>query len=83
MTSRRPNIVWITLDSVRADHTSVAGYHRDTTPNLERIAGRPGGTALTNCFAHANWSLPSVASMLTGTYPAYLGTGSHNSVPPS
>jgi hypothetical protein len=26
-----PNVVWITVDSVRADHTTVGGYERDTT----------------------------------------------------
>jgi glucan phosphoethanolaminetransferase (alkaline phosphatase superfamily) len=32
---RRPNIVLITMDAVRADHLSVYGYRRDTTPNLD------------------------------------------------
>ena len=35
-----PDIVFITLDAVRWDHTSPAGYKRDTTPNLKRWAGR-------------------------------------------
>ncbi len=34
----KPNIVLITLDTVRADHTSAYGYDKATTPNLARIA---------------------------------------------
>jgi Sulfatase len=33
-----PNIVLITMDTVRADHLSIYGYRRDTTPNLARLA---------------------------------------------
>jgi arylsulfatase A-like enzyme len=36
----RPDIYLITLDTVRADHTSVHGYRRPTTPNLAKIAER-------------------------------------------
>jgi len=68
--ARRPNVVWITLDSVRADHTTVAGYDRDTTPTLSRIAGASAGESFPNCMAHARYTLPSTASMLTGTYPS-------------
>ena len=81
--SATPNIVWITLDSIRADHTTVDGYERDTTPHLRRIASRPGGEAFTQCITHAMWSLPSIASILTGTYPSRHGTGLHNEVLPS
>jgi arylsulfatase A-like enzyme len=36
----RPDIYLITLDTVRADHTSIHGYRRPTTPNLQKIAER-------------------------------------------
>lgn len=75
-----PNVVWINLDSIRADHTTMAGYNRETTPTLQRIAD--AGRAYTNCFAHGNWSLPSVTSMLTGTYPFHHGVGPFNEVLP-
>lgn len=81
--STQPNIVWLTLDSVRADRTSMASYDRDTTPNMKRIANQSGGQAFTNCIAHAMWSLPSDASILTGTYPSYHGTGLWNEVLPA
>ena len=78
-----PNVIWLTLDSIRADRTSVHGYGRRTTPELERIATAPQGDAFDHCFAHAIWSQPSITSMLTGTYPSYHGAGLHNEVLPS
>lgn len=76
------NVVWIVYDSVRADHSSVCGYDRPTTPNLERIASRESGATFSNATAHAIWSLPSTASILTGTSPSYHGTGLENDVLP-
>lgn len=75
-----PNIVWVNLDSIRADHTTMSGYSRETTPTLQRLANM--GRGYTNCFSHGNWSLPSVASMLTGTYPFHHGLGPFNEVLP-
>jgi uncharacterized sulfatase len=71
----RPNVVWLTLESTRADHTSVCGYDRATTPHLERIADAPDGDSYGNCFAHGVWTLPSSASLLTGTCPSHHTVG--------
>jgi uncharacterized sulfatase len=76
------NIVWIVYDSLRADRTSISGYEHPTTPNFQRIASRPSGEAFTNTIAHAIWSLPSSASMLTGTPPSYHNAGLENDVLP-
>lgn len=76
------NVVWLTIDSIRGDRTSIGGHTRQTTPTLARIGGQPNGIA-TTCISHAIWSLPSVASILSGTYPSYHGTGLHNEVLPS
>ncbi|WP_188977950.1 sulfatase [Halocalculus aciditolerans] len=73
--TRRPNVVWVTLDSVRLDHTSLGGYERDTTPNLARIANDGGGQATSNAISHATWTLPSTASILSGTYPSHHEVG--------
>lgn len=73
--SDHPNLIWITLDSVRYDHTSMAGYRRDTTPNLRRIAERSDGHTFSECIAHGNWTLSSSASILTGTYPSHHTVG--------
>jgi arylsulfatase A-like enzyme len=62
-----PNIVLVVLDTVRADHLSGYGYNRPTSPNIDRL-GR-GGTLFETAIAPSSWTLPSHASMLTGTYP--------------
>ncbi|MFC1968119.1 sulfatase-like hydrolase/transferase [Chloroflexota bacterium] len=68
----KPNILWIVMDTVRADHLSSYGYYRNTTPNIDRIASE--GTLFENAMATAPWTLPSHASMFTGTFPAKHGT---------
>lgn len=70
-----PNVVWITLESTRADHTTIEDYEHDTTPNLVRIAADTRGQALPECISHGVWTLPSSASILTGTYPSHHGAG--------
>ena len=71
----RPNIVWVTLESTRADHTSLHDYHRDTTPFLQSLADADGGRAFDRCFAHGIWTLSSSASILTGTVPGHHDAG--------
>lgn len=73
-----PSIVWINLESVRYDHTSLGGYHRDTTPNLERISKADTAVSMNKCFAHSHWTAPSCSSMLTGTTPSRHGIGNGN-----
>jgi len=62
-----PNVLLITLDTLRADHVSAYGYSRTTTPNIDRFAMR--GVLFEHAFSNASWTLPSHASMLTGRYP--------------
>ncbi len=69
----RGNVVWITLESIRYDHTSASGYDRDTTPSLRRIADGPSGAAFDRCITHGNWTGTSSASILTGTTPPTHG----------
>ncbi|AUV82861.1 sulfatase [Salinigranum rubrum] len=76
----QPNVVWITVDSIRADHTSVCGYGRETTPNLETIAA--DGVSFSHCHSQGIWSCESAASILTGTLPSFHGVGGPNEVLP-
>ena len=39
-----PNVLLLTIDALRADRTSLHGYPRPTTPNLEWLAEDSGGT---------------------------------------
>jgi uncharacterized sulfatase len=70
----KPNIIWLTLDSVRQDHTTMGGYHRETTPNIQAIADHDDGIAFGSCFSHARASATSIPSILSGTYPSRHGT---------
>ena len=78
----QPNVVWLTLESTRADHTSMSGYSRETTPNLARIAENARGRAFENCHTHGIWTLASSASILTGTVPTHHGAGMENDALP-
>lgn len=59
--------VLILLDTVRADHCSAYGHVRPTTPALERLAKR--GALFENAISSAPWTLPAVASLLSGEPP--------------
>ena len=65
--SKRPNVVMIALDTVRADHLSSYGYSRPTTPNLDRLAKK--GVLFETAVAPSSWTLPSFASVFTGLLP--------------
>ncbi len=67
---RGMNVIWISFDSVRADHCSFDGYARKTTPQLDAIAAR--GARFPRAVAQAPYTLPSYASMLTSRYVAEL-----------
>ena len=66
-----PNILWIVMDTVRADHLSSYGYPLDTTPNIDKIASE--GILYENAIAPAPWTVPSHASMFTGMFPSKHG----------
>jgi hypothetical protein len=66
-----PNILLITLDTVRADHLSLYGYERPTSPTLEWLAQR--AIRFEEAHATAPWTLPTHASMFTGRWPHELG----------
>ncbi|HKI19159.1 MAG TPA: sulfatase [Isosphaeraceae bacterium] len=71
--TRAPNVLLVVLDTVRADHLSLHGYQRDTSPNLARIARR--GIVFEQARSTAPWTLPSHASMMTGRWPHELSAG--------
>jgi arylsulfatase A-like enzyme/SAM-dependent methyltransferase len=62
-----PAVLLVVLDTVRADHLSCYGYERPTTPNLDRLAAE--GELYRSAWAHSPWTLPAVASILTGLPP--------------
>jgi arylsulfatase A-like enzyme len=66
-----PNVLLIVLDTVRADHMSLYGYGRGTTPTLERLAKQ--GIRFDGARATAPWTLASHGSIFTGRWPHELG----------
>jgi len=69
-----PNVVLVSLDTVRWDGTSLGGEHL-TTPNLVALSELPGATTYTRAWSAAAWSLPSYASILTGQTVGSHGVG--------
>jgi arylsulfatase A-like enzyme len=62
----RPNVLLISIDSLRADHLGCYGYKRNTTPTLDSLAA--SGTVFTDAIAQSSWTLPSHVSLLTSLY---------------
>lgn len=59
-----PNIILVTFDALTARNMSVYGYHRQTTPFIEKWAKQ--ASLFTKAHADCNWTSPSVASLMTG-----------------
>lgn len=65
------NVVIYVVDTLRADRLGVYGYGRNTSPRLTALAGE--AVVFDNCNAGAPWTLPSVTSLITSTYPCEHG----------
>lgn len=65
---RPANVILVSVDTMRADRTGLAGYCRNTTPNLDRWFGEKGRVHLRSWSAEAS-TTPSVVSMLSGLLP--------------
>ena len=65
--SDRPNLVLVTIDSLRADHCGFMGYGRDTTPTLDRMANE--GLVFKNAVAPGPATPESMPAVFTGQYP--------------
>ena len=62
-----PNVLLVTVDTLRADHVGSYGYARDTTPNLDALAAE--GLRFTRAGSPRAKTTPAMASLLSGTYP--------------
>ncbi len=65
--------ILIVLDTLRADHVSSYGYSRQTTPELDRLAA--DGVRFEQVLSNAPWTLPSVAALLSASYPQRVFDG--------
>src|SRR5262245_32830704 len=67
------SVVLLVVDTLRADHLSLHGYARATSPALDRFAAR--AAVFERAFAPSSWTLPSIGSLLTGRLPGAHGAG--------
>ncbi len=71
MPDPRPNVILITVSTLRADHVTCLGYDKDTTPNFDEFCKR--AVLFTNFFAVSSWAMPNHGSILTSLYPTFHG----------
>lgn len=67
----KPNIVLVTVDTLRADHLRCYGYFRETSPHLDALASE--GILFERAFSVMGTTLPSHLSIMTGLYPHQHG----------
>jgi arylsulfatase A-like enzyme len=65
------NLLFILIDTLRADRLGVYGYSRDTSPAIDRLAAT--GVRFAEHLAQSSWTKCSMASLWTGLYPARTG----------
>jgi len=67
----RPNIIVVSVDSLRPDHLGCYGYGRSTSPTIDALAA--GGVRFQSAVSTTSWTLPAHAAMFTGLYDSTHG----------
>ena len=70
----KPSVVFITVDTLRADHLGCYGYTQIQTPNIDQLAH--AGARFTQAYTPVPVTLPAHAALFTGTFP--MATGMHD-----
>jgi len=65
------SVLLVIIDTMRADRLGTSGYPRDLTPTLDSLSA--SGTLFTHAQSQSSWTLPAVASILTGLTPRQHG----------
>jgi arylsulfatase A-like enzyme len=65
-----PNVILLTLDTVRAANLGLYGYERETTPNLTEFAST--AVKYDTAYSPSAWTLPSHQSFFTGLHPSEI-----------
>jgi len=76
----RPNVLLVVIDTARADKFGCYGHPGGLTPAVDRLAAE--GVLFERALAHAPWTLPSTASLLTSLHPQEHGAGGHLDLEP-
>jgi choline-sulfatase len=66
-----PNLLLVTIDTLRPDRLSHMGYRRATSPVIDGLVAR--GRRFENTYSQSGWTLPSVATIMTGRHPSDHG----------
>lgn len=69
--ARPASVLWITIDTLRADRLGCYGHALPTSPAIDALAAR--GARFERAYTPAPWTLPAVVSMLTGELPSGHG----------
>ena len=57
-----PDLVLVTIDTLRADHLGCYGYERGTSPAIDALAAK--SVHFERAYATSSWTLPSIASIM-------------------
>jgi hypothetical protein len=77
-----PNLVLVSLDTLRADHLGCYGHDREISPHIDAFASE--SIQFMKAISQSSWTLPAHASLFTGYYPSAIGAvNKHRIVPPS
>jgi arylsulfatase A-like enzyme len=74
------NVLFIVIDTLRADRLGSYGYHRDTSPTLDGLAAQ--GVRFARHMSQSSWTKASMASLWSGLYPARAGINRFDDVIP-
>jgi arylsulfatase A-like enzyme len=74
------NLLFILIDTLRADRLGSYGYERATSPELDRLAS--SGVRFARHLAQSSWTKSSMASLWTALYPSRTGITRYNHVLP-
>ena len=70
-----PNVLFVLVDTWRADHAGFLGYERPVTPKLDALSRE--GVVFEQAISQAPWTKPAVATLFTGTVPSTHGAVSN------
>lgn len=74
-----PNVLLISIDSLRADHLGCYGYERETSPSIDRLARE--GVLFEDAAAPTSWTIPSHMSLFTAKDPLIHGVRGYSELP--
>jgi arylsulfatase A-like enzyme len=72
-TGARPNLLLISIDTLRADHLGSYGDPHRLTPHMDQLADE--GVLFRQAISSSSWTLPAMASLFTGLYPRHHRAG--------